>query len=131
MIRDAQTEARAVALKYGGYEDGTFGYLELKEAIATALAAKHAELAEVRDNLGALLIERSEIIKQQIERAERAESQLAELEKAGAPMANILYNCASHASLPDTTRKSMHEAREEWDNAIRATRRAREAQGGV
>lgn len=47
---------------------------------------------------------------------------VAELKRAGAPMATILYNCASHATLPDGTRKIMHEAREAWDDAARRVR---------
>lgn len=54
-----------------------------------------------------------------------ARARLAELDRAGAPMANILYNLAGLAhSLPDATRKSMHDAREAWDVAVHRVREA-------
>jgi len=72
------------------------------------------------DMLRHLLAER----KQTASELEALRKRVAELERAGAFMATILYNCASHATLPYGTRNIMHEAREAWDDTV--ARRVRE-----
>jgi|GEM_PF-5805457 len=126
-MTDAQTEARAIVEQFPAWPTG-WG-LELRnrviEEIATALAAKDAELAKRPD--WATVNATYEKWKA---RAERAEAQLAEANKALehlADTANAILGADPYDSDAQEAFEMFNIAR---DHARTVARRAREAQGG-
>lgn len=121
-MTDAQTEARAIALAAAGQvhdnEDARCVETLVERLVATALAAKDAELVAVK----AYSIEMLHRKDEQFERAERAEAQLAEANRA---LAKIERRTAPHPDdepSDDTRDKRLAHA---------IARRAREARGGT
>jgi len=112
---DAQTEARAIAEKLQDLVDGTDGWLNVDKAagiIATALAAKDAELATVKVSNNKWL-----------SKWERAEAQLAEARKALGMMLkehDILSGNFGDVMDPK------HKRPDRWPTAAEAARRALE-----
>jgi len=105
-MTDAQTEARAIAQKW---HSESADVNTLADYIATALAAKDAELAEKNRLLEIALRKTAPARNAAIKRAERAEAQLVETRKALADIERFHRNS---------------------EYVLGAARRALEAQGG-
>lgn len=139
-MTDAQTEARAIAerwwIELGFVNDRLNQTPILANLIATALAAKDAELAkqiEARDDAIDDLQQKWWF---QSDRADRAEAQLAEANKALEPFA-LLANSFDGIPPPKYFGDTDGELRYPNEHKtlveiskLRAARRAREAQGG-
>lgn len=133
-MTDAQTEARAiVTAALPPHEQAILGHdavTVLTDLIATALAAKDAELADFKAKFHQAIA----VAGLEKERAEHAEAQLAEARKALEPFAKIKPStaCAEDGSEAEPYRVFL-AARDDFDFTgadLAAARRALEAQEG-
>jgi hypothetical protein len=143
MTTDAQTEARAIALAAARHvrnnADAEAVENIVVSRVATALAARDAELAKVKATDAAnynLAMANGNRARDEHERAERAEAQLTEANKALEPFAQIAdAEDEIGREDPDDDRVWIEQANGYRIGGLsvedfRAARRAREAQGG-